>query len=205
MTTKPNLQAVDTEPKTEAPTTVPDPFDPANLRLNQAFTETVPVKKLLTTIPVRKPNKQTYFRVHRSPEYRAVFPIIDLKDEGEEYIVVKALVPELVSEIVHKQLCLAITRQKTVFFLPLRLPDPDGKDMKWWSSMREHADRAQSQWLRVMANRELGAYEVVQAGENLGDPEWPTLDFWELIKIAFRDYLITSLDHPVVRRLRGLA
>jgi hypothetical protein len=204
MTTKPTLQAVDTEPETEAPTTVPDPFDPANLRLSQAFTETVPVKKLLTTIPVRKPNKQTFFRVHSSPEYRAVFPIIDLKDDGEEYIVVKALVPELINEIVHKQLCLAITRQGTVFFLPLRLPGPDGKDMKWWSSMREHADRAQSEWLRVMANRDLGAYDVIQAVENLGVPEWPTLGFWELIKIAFRDYLITSLDHPVVRRLRGL-
>ena len=71
--------------------------------------------------------------------------------------------------------------------------------------MREHADRAQSQWLRVKANRELGAYEAIQAGENPGEPEWPTLGFWELIKIAFKDYLITSLDHPVVRRLRGLA
>jgi hypothetical protein len=34
-----------------------DPFDPAALRLDQSFTDTVGVKKLLTTIPVRKPGK----------------------------------------------------------------------------------------------------------------------------------------------------
>ena len=33
-----------------------DPFDPENLRLDQSFAETAGVKKLLTTVPVRKPN-----------------------------------------------------------------------------------------------------------------------------------------------------
>jgi hypothetical protein len=182
-----------------------DPFDPANLRLDQSFTETVAVKKLLTTIPVRKPSRQTFFRVHPDPAYRDVFPIIDLKDDREEYIVVKSLVPELATEIVYKQLVLTITRQGTVFFLPLRLPGPDGKDMEWWRSLREHAGLAQTHWIRVVPNRDLGAYEALQAADNLSEPEWPELGFWELIRIAFKEYLITDLSHPVVRRLRGLA
>ena len=54
---KPSLQAVP-EPDggtQDAAVTTPqlDPFDPANLRLSQSFTETVGVKKLLTTVPVR--------------------------------------------------------------------------------------------------------------------------------------------------------
>jgi hypothetical protein len=186
-------------------TSPPDPFSPENLRLDQSFTETVAVKKLLTTIPVRKPGRQVFFRVHPNPEYRDSFPMIDLKDDREEYIVARHLVPELATELVHKQLCLAITRQGTVFFLPLRLPGPDGKDMEWWRSMREHAERAQTHWIRVIPNQELGAYEALQAADNLSEPEWPELKFWDLIKIAFKDYLITSLDHPVVKRLRGLA
>src|SRR5262245_12472880 len=203
MTTEPKIQAVTPDQFDRAE--IPDPFDPENLRLDQAFTEQVAVKKLLTTIPVRKPNKQTYFRVHPSDKYRNLFPMIDLKDDREEYIVVKALVPQLISEIVYKQLCLAITRQGTLFFLPLRVPGPDGKDNEWWRSLREHAERAQTHWIRVVPNNDLGAYEAVQAGDNVGDPEWPDQDFWALIKIAFKDYLITSVDHPVVRRLRGLA
>jgi hypothetical protein len=43
------------------------------------------------------------------------------------------------------------------------------------------------------------------AADNLSEPEWPELKFWDLIKIAFKDYLITDLNHQVVKRLRGLA
>jgi hypothetical protein len=201
MTTKPSLQAVNPVETSNQPATNLDPFAPENLRLDQKFTETAPAKKLLTTIPVRKPNKQTFFRVHPDPAYRDIFPIIDLKDDREEYIVVRDLVPELITEIVHKQLCLAITRQKTVFFLPLRLPGPDGKDNKWWKSLREHSERAETDWLRVVSNQDLGAYDVIVAAENknLGDPEWPDLSFWDLIKIAFKDYLITDINHPVIK------
>ena len=184
-----------------------DPFAPENLRLDQSYTETVGVTKPLTTIPVRKPNKQTFFRIRPGEQWREMFPIIDLKDDREEYIVTRGLVPELATEIVFKQLCLGITRQGTLFFLPLRFPGPDGKDMEWWRSLRELAVRAQTHWIRVIPNRELGAYECLQASDTLSEPEWPpeNLKFWDLIKIAFKEYLITDLNHPVVQRLRGLA
>ena len=35
--------------------------------------------------------------------------------------------------------------------------------------------------------------------------EWPDCRFGELLRLAFRERLIDSVDHPVVRRLRGLA
>src|SRR6476660_8584354 len=117
----------------------PDPFDPASLRLDQSFVETAGVKKLLTTVPVRKPSPQDFVRVHPSPDYRDNFPIIELKDEREEYIVTSALVPELTGEFVTKTLFLAINRQNTLFFWPVRLPSPDGKDNQWWKSAREIA------------------------------------------------------------------
>src|SRR5262249_33789564 len=82
---KPTLQAVDLESPTDIP--APNPFDPANLRLDQSYTENVGVKKLITNIPVKKPNKQTFFRIHPGEEWRDNFPMIDFKDEGEEYIV----------------------------------------------------------------------------------------------------------------------
>jgi hypothetical protein len=47
-----------------------NPFDPAALRLDQSFAEMVGVKKLLTTVPVRKPNRQDFVRVHPDPAYR---------------------------------------------------------------------------------------------------------------------------------------
>ena len=184
--------------KPEAP---PDPFNPDNLQLSQSFTETVGVKKQLITVPVRKPNPQDFVRVHPDPAFRENFPIIELKDEREEYIVTKDLVPELGGEFVLKTLFLAVNRQGTLFFWPVRLPPPDGKDLEWWRSAREAAELATKNWVRVKANMNLGAYDIFKAVTTIADPEWPQLGFWDLIRIAFKDYLITSIDHPVVQRL----
>ena len=191
-------------PETTVPQApAPDPFNPTNLRLSQSFVETAGVKKLLTTVPVRKPSPQDFVRVHPDPAYRENFPIIELKDEREEYIVVAELVPALVGEFVTKTLFTAINRQGTVFFWPVRLPSPDGKNLDWWRSSREAAELAMKSWIRVRANMNLGAYDIFQAASVISDPEWPQLGFWELIKIAFRDHLVDRIDHPVIKRLRG--
>ena len=200
--TDPNTMP-DMQPTTEQQASTPDPFNPTNLRLSQSFVETAGVKKLLTTIPVRKPGPQEFVRVHPSPDYRENFPIIELKDEREEYIVTASLVPELIGEFVIKTLYLAINRQGTLSFWPVRLPGPDGKDMNWWKSGREAAALAMKDWVRVKANMNLGAYDIFEAASVISEPDWPTLGYWELIKIAFRDHLIDRIDHPVIKRLRG--
>jgi hypothetical protein len=47
-----------------------DPFDPACLRLDQCFADGAGVTRLITTVPVRKPNRQDFVRVHPDPTYR---------------------------------------------------------------------------------------------------------------------------------------
>ena len=60
-----------------------NPFDPASLRLDQTFTDGTAVKKLLTTIPVRKPSRQDFVRVHPGEDYRlSPAAIIELKDDA---------------------------------------------------------------------------------------------------------------------------
>ena len=155
-------------------------------------------------MPVHKSNVQDFVRVHPSPEFRENFPVIELKDDREEYIVAGNIVPELVGECCAKTLFTAVNRQGVVFLWPVRLPDPEGKQMEWWRSMREAAELAMKQWVRVKANMSLGAYEMFLAESTMSEPEWPNVTFQDLIKLAFRDRLITVLDHPVIKRLRGL-
>ena len=183
-----------------------DPFDLANLRLDQSFTQTVGVKKLLTTVPVKKPSPQDWVRVHSDPAYRMDSPIIELKDDGsgEEYIVAQPLVPELIGELRCKTLFTTINRQGVLSLWPVPLPDQDGKVMEWHRSAREGAEMAMDAWTRVRANRSLGAYEISQSTGCIAEPVWPELSFQQIIKIAFRDRLIDSFDHVVIMRLRGL-
>jgi hypothetical protein len=182
-----------------------DPFDLSNLRLSQSFTETAGVKKLTTTVPVRKPSPQDWVRVHPDPEMRDNFPLIELKDEREEYVLAGSLLSELTGEFVSKTLYVCINRQGVLSLWPVRLPDPDGREMDWHRSARDAAEMAMTEWVRVKSNKSLGAYEVFKSQGTLSEPVWPDLDFQQIIRIAFRDRLITTLDHPVIKRLRGLA
>ena len=57
--------------------------------------------------------------------------------------------------------------------------------------------------MRVKSNMSLGAYEMFEAaGANIPEPDWPEHSFNASIRIAFKDKVIRSLDHPVVKRLR---
>ena len=67
----------------------------------------------------------------------------------------------------------------------------------------DRSEMAKKSWIRLVANMSLGAYEVYEAAGSLPDPEWPDLDFAEILKVAFKGQYITDIDHPVIRRLLG--
>jgi hypothetical protein len=200
MTHKKTLHAIENDPNPK-----PDPFDLESLRLNASFIETAGVTKLLTTVPSRRPGPQEFVRTHPAAEYRADFAMIDLKDEQEAYLVRLEIVPELAGEVVFKTLFTAVNRQRVVFLWPVRLPTPDDRKTEWARLQREAAEMAMTKWTRVKANMSLGAYEITVAESVVAEPEWPELPFQELVRIAYRDRMITTVDHPVVKRLRGLA
>jgi hypothetical protein len=183
----------------------PDPFDPARLRLSQDFASTVGVKKALLTVPVRKPAKEWFIRVHPDMDYRIETAVVELKEEREIYLVDPGLWDALAGEATFgpRQLLTSINRQGTLFLWPIRLPGPDGKIDDWNRSALAAGKLAQGGWVRLTANLNAGHYDVFVATASLADPEWPDLPFKELLRIAFKDRLIESLDHPVLKKLRG--
>jgi len=201
--TKPKLLETRPVEETETPSSAADPFDLASLRLNPSFIETAGVKKLLTTVPVKRPSPQDFVRVHPASEFRENFAMVDLKDDREEYLVLPAILPELASEVVYKTVFTAVNRQGVVFLWPVRLPAPDERRTEWPRSAREAAERAMTQWIRMKANMSLGAYEMTVADSVMADPVWPKVPYAELVQLAFRGRIITTLDHAVIKRLRG--
>jgi hypothetical protein len=193
-----------TEPgQSTTPANGEDVFDPARLRLSQNFTDALGVKKALLTVPVRKPNRQEFVRVHPGEEYRISVAVIELKDERETYLIDPAVYPEIPGHVVPKQLLTTINRQGVLALWPIRLPGEDGRLDEWNRSAQQAADMAMKDWVRVAANMSLGAYEVFQATGDLPEPEWPDVTFRTILRTAFKDHFIRSLDHPVIHRLRG--
>lgn len=180
-----------------------DPFDPERLRLSQDFEADVGIKKVITTVPVHKPDRQSFFRVHPEESYRIDTAVLELKEESETYLVEPSLRSELQGEIIFKTLYTAITKQGVLLIVPVRLPGADGRIDPWNRSLREAMEMGMSQWIRVSAKKALGAYEVTVAVGNFGEPQWPDLSLREILRIAFRQHFIDSADHPVLKRLRG--
>jgi len=205
--------------ETLEPQTVPDPSDsetkegtseipeisPENLVVSQDFDSMIAVKKKLITVPVRKPDRQSFVRVHPDDSYSLMTAVLELKDERETYLVDKPLWELIPQELSHRVLLTTITRQGVLSLWPIVLPGSDGRQLDWHKSALEAAQLAKKNWVRLLANMSLKAYEVYVASDNIPEPEWPEESFADLLKIAFKDRWIYDYDHPVLKRLRGSA
>ena len=126
------------------------------------------------------------------------------REEREPYLISPRLHAALVTEpTVSRQLLItSITKQGRLFLWPLKLPSTDGKSNVWNETAMEAARRASSSWVRIAADMAFGTYRVWEAKTVLDKPKWPSLAFKEILKIAFQERRISSLDHPVIKRLR---
>jgi|SRR5271166_729825 len=182
----------------------PDPFDMASLRLDQSFVETAGVKKLLTTVPIGKPSPQDFIRIHPGQEYRETFAMIELKEDREFYLLQREIARALPGEFFTATVFVCINRQGVIRLVPVRLPGPDGKKNNWHQSLMDGVQLAMLRWVRIKANMALGAYEIFEAAATIPDPTWPDLTYQELLRIGSRDRVVNSLDHLLIKRLRGL-
>jgi hypothetical protein len=189
-------------PKASEAPEADDIFDLQRLRIAPDFAEAIGVKKLVLTVPVKKPERQWFVQVHPSPDYRLSVALLELRDDRVAYVVDPALAAALPGDVRGTMLFTAINRQGTLFLWPVKLPG-EGRQEEWSRSALEAAELAQTQWVKVVANMGLGAYEVSVATATLPEPEWPDLEFKKIIEIAFKDKIIRRPDHPALRRLRG--
>jgi hypothetical protein len=186
--------------------TAVDPFNLEALRAAPDL-ETVDVEKVLTTVPVRRPGKNDFFRVH--PDEDFVIDNYVLEHESEQdrttYWVTPNLRDALGDHLRKVRLFTCIDKRGNVFLWPAKLPTADGSHAarSWYVSGLLAAEQAKKLWVKIIGNRAIGAYDIIRARGDLGEPQWPEHSFEGLIKLAFRDKLIDSVEHAVIRDLNG--
>ena len=184
----------------------PDPFDVGRLRLPADDESALGVRELIVSIPYRKPSKEQFVRVHRDPAYRCTGGLIELKDDdSESYWVDPTLWPHLADEPTfgRRLVVTAITRQGAPFLWGLRLPGNDGKTPDWVTIPLEAAKAAETRWTKLYWDQSQRRHRI-KVSEHLDDePQWPEQTFPELLRLAFKDRAVTTLDHPILKRLRG--
>jgi hypothetical protein len=189
-----------------------DVFDNLDrLRLRQSF-DRAKTRRPLATVGIRKPKAHEWFQVH--PEYRQEYTLFLAQEEGmssEWFFPANETALDALEDLSPKglkEVCLFwwINRKKNTFVWPVVLQDIDGRQNDWHASMYEMmTEHGCGQWCRIEAGD--GGYHPEIAGNaGLPIPEWPEVaKFGDVLRVAFMKggRVIDSLDHPLLKRLRG--
>ena len=181
------------------------PSDVESLRVPNALNAPeLRTEKLITNIPVGKPGKQTFFRTPHDVDLFFDLCILEDHHDGKRaYAVAQAVAVELRAEVVVKRVMPYCTGDYDIGLLALTLETVDGRSNDWNRSLWHAAEKARTQWLRLQSNMREGRYDIYVAPNFLREPIFPDWTINQYIERAFRERFIDSLEHPLVRRLRG--
>jgi hypothetical protein len=190
-----------------APAPAPDPFDAKALRLPPAFEHNAGIRKVISTIPVRKPHGQEWIRVHPGEGFSDNFGVIILKDDNEVYLLHPNIVGAYEEEMTRVRIFVCMSMNKNLFLWPAKLPGSGHKGADSWnSSAIEAAEAAMKRKVRIQSNRGLGAYEYAFSNNPTpeNDPVWPDMTYSEMLRMGFAKpgRYVTDHNHEVLRLLR---
>jgi hypothetical protein len=163
-----------------------------------APTALVGQQRIVTRVPVRKPDKQVFFRAH--PTDKVETYVIEDKENREIYYVLPEMRDEIVAQGLHRPVLLArvITRQAVNMLWPIGL-SVDGRSNSWHQTAHEARRMAEENWIRIVANMDMGGYDIFKALAPIDEPDWSKMTFQQLLEVAFRNRIISSRDHPVLK------
>ena len=146
-----------------------DPFDPAALRISGDAE--ISTERVLTAVPVRKPKRDEFFRVHTGEDFTMDALVVERDDDldREVYVVVPGCA-EAVLEVARRvRLFTCVSRADvTGSYGPCKLPDAVRR--RWPFMVRgnraeERRERAETLWVRIWGDKE---HRRLHEGEGQG-------------------------------------
>ena len=180
-----------------------DEFSPENLRLLNKIDLRDLVTAELVELSARKPKKDEWFRVH--PDYQQQGGILEIDSENKVFWVTK----KMQSQVAHDpcftfRICvLCVTRQGVPFIWPVK-PDVEagGTGAKWVRIPFAAMMQGRQDWTRLYWSTERREHQV-EKGDISDIPKFPDKTFEELLKLAFKDSVVSTPDHPAILNLKG--
>lgn len=165
--------------------------------------EIIPSEKLLSSLPVRKPKRDEWVRVHNEIQVRVY--IYEAKEDNANYIVMPAVAESLLDVVRFVQLSLAVNYSGSAFAWPVPVPT-ERKPHRAHISAFAGAEKAMCEWVRISWCKD--DYEIRRRLSSKIEPVWPgeITSASEMLRFVVKAggiEIIESLDHPVVRALLG--
>jgi hypothetical protein len=180
------------------------------LRVTEATS--IAVKRVVTSIPVKKPKPGVeFFRIRPGSEWKFNTYMLDLggKGDGEgKFFLDTTLYPEVVETTKLKLVTIytgILYGSGEIFLSEIAQPDVEGKDNEFNRTRRIAYTMAETHWVKLQTNDSIGAYCTILAVSKLPDPEWPEEpeNMEKAVQIAFKDKFVDDHNHPVLKKLRG--
>jgi hypothetical protein len=153
-------------------------------------------------VPIRKPGKLEFIRTNPEQAFDTV--VIEDKVNREVYFAHPRVVAGLATQgiVTDKRLVRVITRQGVNMIWPIGIEN-DGRINPWHESAREAERLAHDQWVRLVSNMSVGAYDIYIGEETTDEPDWTSQSFQEILEIAFKGRIIDDPDHRLLRGWMG--
>lgn len=185
-----------------------NPFEDPDLELKNAIDGQLAVRKF-SRIPIGKPKKSWWFRVH--PEFPRLVRGI-LSDEldtsaglnGRAYVVGNSIAEQFERLVTPCAVYVYITRQGTpgVWLIPTR--DSEGRQNDSWISQEKAAALARTRWIAMEWNQGTRSYAIAESPTDLGPPQFPaylpTINDYLVLAFGERG-IIKSLEDPEHRKI----
>lgn len=153
----------------------------ARVRLAQDFLPLIRPKQDPAVIPVTRPNRHWYVRVHKNPDYHLRVWLQQDRLQGN-FLVDNDRARATPGLAMAYTLVTAITRHGRLFLWPI---EARHSSRRWIESAWEAVNMAMAEWVTIAVNAK--TFCVTPAPEPVSDPEWPDLTPQRLLTIAFQD------------------
>jgi hypothetical protein len=161
-----------------------------------------------------KPPKQVWFRVHPT----IIYEMATFKAAGDrgDRLVAHSKNLELRSFLIQRgawtptRVYPYITRDKLIGFWPVATSSTNGRVLdKWSQAAHKIAENARELWVSLHIAVGGAGYEQADlpVGVTIPEPEWPQpedVKLKDLLSAVLDTLLVENLDHPEMRRWRGL-
>jgi hypothetical protein len=168
--------------------------------VSQDFIEAAGVEPTIIDVSVcKRPDADDWVRVHPGEDFRRTVTLLEHK--RRIYLLTKPVAETLPpEEYFCATLYFAITRENEPFLWYVKEKPDAGHD--WFHSAAECVTAAMKGFVRVRTGAK--GYKCANIKVTLPAPKWPKENFKQILKLAFKDWLIDKPDHEILLKRRGL-
>jgi hypothetical protein len=193
-----------------APITVGDPNAAGDLAIDQSHLEEYAnASSESVIVQCRKPPKGLFFTVppeKSKPWMNRKFYFVLQMEGRDPYLVHPKIAEQKKEEDTIRPVLIVryVTMAGDEGLWPLKLNDPDGKANVWNTSAQNILELAESgNWVRMVNGGKYYRPQLSKKNLEQVPPKFTDRPFQDLVDIAFKDRIVTALDHEVWEALEN--